>query len=120
MKSFYINPATNDLELDGHNEIKTVEGDEELLQSVRIILTTNLKEWFLNPQHGFDRFAVLGKRVERDRVFDALYQAILQDERINRINDVKMDIDREKRKIKVDFSFTKKEDGETIEGSASL
>ncbi len=119
MKSFYINPETNDIELDGSNEIKMVEGDEELIQSVRLIITTNLGEWFLNPEHGFDRFAVLGKQIERDVVIDSLYQAILQEERVSRVENVTMEIDKENRKLNISFAFFK-QNGDLAEGSVNV
>ena len=38
MKNLYINPATNDIELDGQNSFKMVEGDDEIVQAVAVIL----------------------------------------------------------------------------------
>jgi len=108
MKSFYLNPETNDIELDGSNEIKMVDGDDELVQSVRLIITTNLGEWFLNPEYGFDRFAVLGKGVEHDIIVDSLYQAILQEKRVQRVENVTIDVDNKNRKLLIEFTFTKK------------
>jgi hypothetical protein len=115
LKSFYINPATNDLEFDGQNNIKMVDGDDELLQSVRMTIATNLNEWFLNPEFGFDRSVLQVKILEEDRVIDELYAAILQDERIASVEDITFDFDRVNRHLKIDFKFTKK-DGQTVEG----
>lgn len=119
MISFYINPATNDLEFDGQNSLKMIADDDELAQAARIKMTTNLKEWFLNPDDGFERFVVLGKNVEHDRVIDAIYAALLQIERIARVEDVKIEIDRKNRKAKVDYIFVKTS-GETVEGSVTV
>lgn len=115
MKSFYINPATGDIELDGQNNIRMVEGDAELAQCVSITLKTNKGEWFINPDHGFDRSIVQVKNYDPVEAQDALYEAVLQEDRVATIEDVVMDYDKANRHLKVDFKF-RKENGELVEG----
>lgn len=115
MRSFYINPATNDLDFDGSNNIKMVDGDDELIQSIKLIISTNVGEWFLNPEHGFDRSILQSKKVDESQATDALYAAVLQDERVATVDNIEFDFDRVNRKLDIKFTFTKK-DGETVEG----
>lgn len=119
MKSFYVNPMTNDLEFDGSNNIKMVDGDEELIQSIWMIISTNVGEWFLNPEHGFDRAAVRGKKVDYNITTETLYAAILQEDRISSVDDIQFTFDPVKRELSIDFTCTKT-DGQQIEGSATV
>lgn len=119
MRSFYINPATGDIDFDGSNNIKMVGGDDELIQSVRNRIATNVGEWFLNPDFGFDRFEVLGKKVDYDMAADILSAAILNEERIAGVDDLKFDYDAANRKMFISFSLTKT-DGGTVEGGVTV
>lgn len=115
MKSFYLNPLTNDVELDGSNNLRMVEGDDELIQSVWMVVSTNLEEWFLNIDHGFKRKIVLGKNVNFEAVTEELYAAILQDERVSSVEDIQFDYDAATRKLRIDFAFSK-QNGEIVKG----
>lgn len=115
MKSFYINPSTGDLEFDGQNNFKMTQGDEELVQCVSLTLKTNQGEWFLNPEHGFDRSVVQTKKYNEVMVNDAVNEAVLQDDRVRNIDNVTFDYNKAKRHLSVDFSFYKK-DGSLIGG----
>lgn len=119
MQSLYINPATNDLEFDGQNALKMVDGDDELLQSIREILRTNTGEWFLNLQHGLNRFGILGKKFDRERSIDIIYKAIYQESRIKTVNSIDLDYDRQARTLTVKFTAVKK-DGNTIGGEVVI
>lgn len=115
MKSFYIDPNTNDICLDGQNNLKMVEGDDELAQCVGLTFKTNKGEWFLNPEHGFKRSVVQTKNYDQNEVYDELYEAALQEDRVNAIDEVNFDYDQTTRKLKIDFKF-KKQDGSLVEG----
>jgi phage baseplate assembly protein W len=115
MKSFYIDPNTNDLVFDGQNNLAMVDGDDELVQCIRDIVTTNLGEWFLDPTHGFPRFRVLGEKFDRDRITDELVAAILQESRVQSVEEVTFDFDRKTRILHGTFRV-KKRSGEVVEG----
>lgn len=115
MKTFYIDPSNNDIEFDGQNNIKMVDGNDELVQCVALTLKTNKNEWFLNPEHGFDRAVVQTKHYNEVMVNDALNEAVLQEDRARNIDEVAFDYDKATRHLKVDFKFYKK-DGSLVEG----
>ncbi len=119
MRSFYINPQTNDLDFDGSNNLKMIDGDEELLQRVRLNITTRLSEWFLNSDFGFDWAVVQTKSTNYENITSALYAAILFDEEIEVVDDVQFLYDPLTRHLNIDFSFTKV-DGQLIEGSLEI
>jgi hypothetical protein len=116
VKSFYINPSTGDIEFDGQNSLKMVEGDDELVQSVAIAFKTNKGEWFLNKEHGFDRTVIQGKNFDEIVIQDELYETAYQDDRVNTVEAITFEHNRAERKLKVDFKFTKK-DGSIVEGA---
>ncbi|MEK5110996.1 hypothetical protein [Bacillus sp. FSL R5-0677] len=116
MKNLYINPATNDIELDMQNGFKMVEGSDELVQAVAVAFKTAKGSWFLNPKHGFDRTTVQAKEYDESLVTNALFETALQDERVENIQDITFDYKKEHRKLSVDFKFTEKETGAVLEG----
>ncbi|MEK4131983.1 DUF2634 domain-containing protein [Solibacillus sp. FSL W8-0474] len=116
MQSFKIDPLTNDIILDGQNNIVMVSEDEEIIQCVERVLTTNLGEWFLNPDGlGWDRYEVLGKKHNPEYTTDLLYAAILQETRIASVEKVDFEFNRQGRALKV-YVVLIKANGERLEG----
>lgn len=95
-----------------------VEDNDEFLQSLSMILSTNLEEWFLNPEFGFDRFVVLGQKEDRERTIESIYAALLQHNEVDSVEDVEMELDRTKRELKIFFNVTKT-DGQAISGEVT-
>lgn len=114
MKSFYINPETDDLEFDRAGKLVMVDGNEELRQSVRLLISTNLNEWFLDPTLGFDFSTVLVKRPNDELIAGALFQALEQEPRIVRVENIQTDFDGVSRTLRVSFVAVS-EQGEEIE-----
>jgi phage baseplate assembly protein W len=94
-----------------NGDIVMVDEDEELIQSVQTILQTNKGEWFLNTDFGLDRSQLLAKRFDEALATDAIAEAIAQEERIQRIENISFQ--REGRSMTVNLTLTKK-DGETL------
>lgn len=116
MKTLYINPTTGDIELNGQNSFKMIEGDDELVQCVAMRFGANKGEWFLDRDFGLDRSVVQTKNYDEVMVSDALYETALQNERVASVEEITFDLDKENRKLNIDFQFAK-EDGEIIGGS---
>lgn len=113
MIDLYSNPDTGDIELDPQNDLKLVDGDEELVQCIRDIIRTNLGEWIFNPGgHGFPRFRVLGQKFDRERVTEELIAAILQEPRIQSVERITWDFDRETRNLTGNFVLIKQGGGQ--------
>jgi len=108
--------ATGDLVFDGQNDLELVEGDDELMQCVADILTTNLGEWFLNPEgHGFPRYEVLGEKFNREEITERLVAAVLQEDRVESVEEITWEFDRKERKLSGSFRVVKR-NGEVVEG----
>lgn len=112
MLSFKLN-KDGDFTFDSGKRLETVTGDELIMQTVYLEMKTNLGEWFLNPDKGFDQFEVLGQKFDEERITDAVYAALYNLERVDTVEAV--ELVREGRKLKIYFSFTT-DDGEELNG----
>jgi phage baseplate assembly protein W len=65
-----------------------VEGDEELAQSVRVILQTRLGEWFLNLGLGLDRNTILGKNFNEVEAKSSIIEALAEEPRISGVEEI--------------------------------
>lgn len=101
MKTFRI--QNNDLVFDGQNNLAMVEETDEKAQSIERILTTNRNEWFLNTEHGLEYSEIRGKGKSAEGIKLTIVEAISQDERVEDIEFVNVNIDRQKRTLTVDF-----------------
>lgn len=80
-----------------------IDGSEEIVQAVRIVLGTNLDEWFLDPDAGTDYDALLEKKPNEDLIRDAVSAALDQVEQINSIEELDIQFDRISRHLTVRF-----------------
>lgn len=87
MKTFEIN-ETGDWTLD------IIEGDDELIQSIKHLIYERVGEWFLNEDHGFQREVLEEKGYTESEIVQSIYDAIYQEPRITEI-------------IKVDYNFNR-------------
>lgn len=104
MRTYLLNES-GDLEFDGSRNIKMVTEDDEKVQSVRLLLTTAMGEWFLNIRHGLDYWAFLGERwpgVEEE-TRAVFMEAFEQEPRIEEVLSIGFEFLLEERKLKVRF-----------------
>lgn len=105
MQSFKLT-ADGDLEFDSRGDLVMVEGDEELAQCCRVSIGTNEGEWFLNPEIGLAFRLFLGKLASEEEMRNELTRALLQEERIESVDDVTFSVDRAARLLTVTFKAT--------------
>jgi phage baseplate assembly protein W len=98
-----------------------VSGDDELVQAVGMIVSTNLGEWFLNSNFGLARFQILGTKLESDRITQLVTKSILENEsRVSSVDKVELvQDDITPRGIKITFTFTKT-DGTQLTGQVGV
>lgn len=97
------------------NDAVFIDEDEEIAQSVQTILQTNKGEWFLNTDFGLDRSVFFQKPFNETIANDAIREAVAQEERIQRIEDITFE--RSDRTLKVSLTLIKKDGGTlAIEG----
>lgn len=111
MKSLRLD-ETGDLVFEG-NELDLIEGAEELAQCCRIGIGTNKGEWFLDPEIGITFSLFLGKQLSEEEMRDELTEGLLQEERIQSVENIEFTIDTKARKMVVAFEAIGT-NGETI------
>jgi len=94
-----------------NGDVVMIDEDEEIAQCVRTILQTNKGEWFLNENFGLDRSPLLTKQFDEALAADAIAEAVAQEERIQRIENISFR--REGRKLYVELTLVKS-DGQTL------
>ena len=100
-----------DLMIDENGDIVMVEGDEELAQSVRMILETRKGEFFLEPDHGLVFDNLLGKEADLAKAHEDIVEAVLQEERIASVEDVIFTDNQQERTRSVSLKMQKTDGG---------
>jgi phage baseplate assembly protein W len=119
LKSFFLD-ANGQFNFDGRNNLVMVSDDDELIQCVGMIISTNTGEWFLNPSFGLDRFNILGKKMDRDRITATITAAIITNEpRVASVDSIELDFSNSQRSLGVTFTFTK-QDGTQLTGEVGV
>lgn len=105
--------VNNDLVFDAQNNLVMVEGEDEIAQSIERVLTTNKGEWFLNLEHGLDYKAITGKGKDKESVKLAIIEAIMQEYRVDVVEEIDIKIDKN-RHIKINAKGRRKS-GDTLD-----
>lgn len=105
--------ADGDLIINEQGELVMIDGDDELLQSLRIGLNTNRGEWFLNPDLGIDFSLYVGKNPNEEEMRSDLSDGILQESRVDSVDEITFERDLSSRQQTISFKATKKT-GEVI------
>ncbi|MDD5484045.1 MAG: DUF2634 domain-containing protein [Kiritimatiellae bacterium] len=118
LNTFLLDEDTGDLQLDGQNSIRMIEGADEKLQAVRLLLQTNAGEWFLNTLHGLEHYKLLGQKPAEARFRAAMMKALRQESRIDEVLGLEFDYDPSTRTLTITFAL--RMDGEIITGQEVL
>lgn len=109
MESFLLDESGDIVMKDG--DIQLVKSDDELLQTLRTVLRTNLYEWFLDYELGFDYSIITGvKTIDEEALRLALQHVSDQFEEVDRFEDLEVKYDRRKRTARIAVTVV------TIEG----
>lgn len=95
-----------------NGDFKLIEGVQEVKQVLTISLSTNLKEWFLNPDLGLDFMQLLEKPSDEE-IRSEIMRVIGQEERVEIINDVQIVQNRKDRQLSVRYEV-QLIDGQTL------
>lgn len=80
-----------------------VDGPDEETQAIRLTLTTNTNEFFLNIFHGLAYEYLLVKNFDEERARIEVLAAINQDPRVRDVLELTFDFDRANRKLSINF-----------------
>lgn len=106
-----------DLVMD-RGDIVAVEDKNELVQSAKIGVQTSQGEWFLNPLVGIDQSVILQKSPDHESIRAEITRELLENPRIQSVDEVTLSFHRSERKLDVLFKATGT-DGETIESEVA-
>lgn len=111
-----IGSGNEDIQLNDQNDWSTVEGDEEIAQTLSNILKTGLGEWFLNTSLGTDWFSVLGKGATEEDIELVIVEALFKDTRVISVDQVIQTFNNTTRKLEVVAEVTVEllDDNDTI------
>ena len=118
MRSFYLNQATNDIEFDGLNNYMMVDGEDEKVQAVRLLLGTRAGEWFLNTLHGFAYDKIQVKAPSDELIRAEVLKCLRQEPRISEVIDLQITLDRARRSLGISFKL--RMDGEEVGGELTI
>lgn len=117
MKTLKI--ENGDLVFDSQGNLIMVEGQDEEVQAVERLLTTNTGEWFLNIEHGLDYSRIQGKNITDEQIRLAVMQALAQEERIAEVERIDIQRDNKNRTVGINFRC-RMVSGEVLQGEEVL
>lgn len=100
-------------------DLVMVEGADELRQTVYIGMQTNQGEWFLNPEVGIRHAAFVGKKPSDEEMRAEIIRGAMQDERIQTVEDIRIERDPKSRKLTATFRATAV-GGESVDGEVEI
>lgn len=112
MRSLLIKDG--DLVIDRLGNFVMVDGKEEEGQSIERALSTNKDEWYLNIVHGLEYSILFARPFDEDRARLAITETIYQDDRVDKVDDIRFLRDRPNRKMEIFIRATMKS-GNVIE-----
>lgn len=87
-----------------HNgDLTIIEGVAEVEQCLEIMLSTNLGEWFLNEDFGFNYHMALEKPVNEE-VQAEIARVLAQEERVTTIGEIQTITDKKKRTLEATYT----------------
>lgn len=104
----------NDIVFNDQNELELISGPEEQAQSIERILSTNVSEFFLNADFGFNYALLQQKNVPENYIRLGLIEAITQDARVKTVQDLKIAVNNATRSATIQFKVLLI-DGNTVE-----
>ncbi len=104
--------TNGDLVFDSNMELRMVDGVDEKVQSVEILLGTPQGQYFLNTRHGLNYDPLLVKQPDLERVRAEILRAFRQSPRIEEVLELDVEFDREERRLYADFKI--RMEGDTV------
>lgn len=112
MKTLKVDPDTKDLVFANGN-FEMVEGPDEEVQAVRMAVSTNKGEWFLDTLHGLAYKYLQGKNPNEVQIKAEVTETLYQEDRVSKVLSVEIDFNRQNRKLTITFS-AKMKSGEIV------
>lgn len=119
MFTLSVDKTTGDLTFDSQKNLTYVSDKDEQVQSVRLLLSTNKGEWFLNTIYGLAYKYLQVKNPRLNIIRAEILKTLSQEERITSVNSLTVVFDSSSRELTINFNLTMN-DGNTIQGNEVL
>lgn len=104
MYDITLNVNTNDLILDGGNDLMIIDNAERVAQQIRIKLKTFKEEWFLDNTFGVPYFeSIFVKNPSEELIRNILRAQIKEVDDVESVDSITLEIDNATRTLTVDF-----------------
>ncbi len=110
-----LDSTNGDLSFDENGNLVTVEDDDELSQSLRLLLETNKGEWFLNTNTGFDYDLITEKNPDLNLISAGIVDTLFQDSRVTDAVVTDISLDSAGRTLTVNLEITTEDSTTTLE-----
>lgn len=100
----------DDIVFDNNVEVQTVDGNDEITQSIERILSTRKGEFFLDAGMGMDYSELEKKNYNEDIIIDNIREAIFQEDRVSSIENITIEVVPNTRQMIVKFGIIVGED----------
>ena len=118
MKSLLLN-SEKDIEFDGSGNLKMVEALDETRQSIKVLLSTNQGEWFLDLDFGFDYSTVFVKNPDFEEIRGELIDALDDYPQVETVQEIDFDFDEAERELTI-YLTIELTNGEVIEQEVTV
>ena len=102
MKTLQLNDS-GDLEFDGVNNLRMVDGVEEVRQRLRLTIKTNRDEWFLNKRFGYPWFDLLSGNEPETEYRKELIKVLNNDPAVDEVVEINLNRILKERKLEIEF-----------------
>jgi phage baseplate assembly protein W len=105
LKTDYLDDETRDLKINSLKLIEMAEGIDAHKQRIKIRLSINRGEWFLNPEIGIPWHDLLNNNATPEQIRAEIQKELSKDEYISTIDYVRIDeLDRANRTLYLSYS----------------
>ncbi|MFP4017563.1 MAG: hypothetical protein ACLFUI_11085 [Halanaerobiales bacterium] len=102
MRSVYLND-NGDFEFNSMNEVKMIDGIDEIKQRLKISLITEMKEWFLNLDFGVPWLKMLGEGDPPAEFRKEVLKVLNDEPAVDKVLSIKTHFDRGDRSLEIEF-----------------
>lgn len=96
-----------DLVFDENGELEMVSDDDEIVQNLKMILSTQLGEFQLDETIGLDRSNILTKQFDEEQAHYDIVEALMQEDRVAEVREIIFTPNKKNRRMSVDVTVVK-------------
>ncbi|MGG3677481.1 DUF2634 domain-containing protein [Heyndrickxia faecalis] len=99
--------VNGDLVFDENGELEMVSDDDEIVQNLEMILSTQLGEFQLDETIGLDRSNILTKQFDEEQAHYDIVETLMQEDRVAEVREIIFTPNKKNRRMSVDVTVVK-------------